>query len=125
MAPVIFKTMSATRAENIKVPVITNKVINTSFHPIFVKSFKSFPREIPANAPSAVAGGKNATGVVVSTTISYTGETGHARSSPRRDTYIIEGSLTNRLINLLIVRPIREIALSKRTPIMESFTGIL
>ena len=125
MAPVIFKTTSATSAENIKVPVITNKVINTSFHPIFANSFKSFPREIPANAPSAVAGAKNATGVVVSTTISFTGETGHARSSPRRDTYIIEGSLTNRLINLLIVRPIREIALSKRTQIMESFTGIL
>ena len=77
------------------------------------------------DADGEVAGAKNATEDVVPTTISFTGETGHARSSPRRDTYIIEGSLTNRLINLLIVRPIREIALSKRTPIMESFTGIL
>ena len=42
MAPVIFKTTSATSAENIKVPVMTNKVINTSFHPIFANSFKGF-----------------------------------------------------------------------------------
>ena len=56
MAPVSFKITSATKAEKINVPVITNKVMITSFHPILAKSFRSFPSEIPANAPNAVAG---------------------------------------------------------------------
>ena len=61
MAPVSFKITSATKAEKTNVPVITNKVMITSFHPIFAKSFRSFPSEIPANAPNAVAGAINAT----------------------------------------------------------------
>ena len=86
MAPVSFKISSATKAEKINVPVITNKVMSTSFHPVLAKSFRSFPSEIPANAPNAVVGAINATWDVTPITKSFTGEIGHARSSPVRDT---------------------------------------
>ena len=125
MAPVSFKITSATKAEKINVPVITNKVMSTSFHPILAKSFRSFPSEIPANAPNAVAGAINATWDVTPITKSFTGEIGHARSSPVRDTYIIDGSFINWLINLLTVSPKRAIAHNTRIPAMESPTGIL
>ena len=81
MAPVSFKITSATKAEKINVPVITNKVMITSFHPILAKSFRSFPSEIPANAPNAVAGAINATWDVAQYICEYHDNRNHEKQS--------------------------------------------
>ena len=73
MAPVKRSTASATIAEKTKVPAMTNNVIMINFQPIFAKSFKSLPREIPANAPMAVVGAKNATFFKEQTSLSKAG----------------------------------------------------
>lgn len=112
-------------AEPRKVPVMTKIVKITSFHPILAKSFISFPNEIPANAPNAVVGAKNATFDVVLIIKSFIGEMGEANSSANRETYIIEGNFINWLINLLKVKPTSAIQLKTPIPIIEAPMGIL